>query len=1028
MTHLRVRARLLVVAAVASLDAAQSAFAQLDLLRPLKVTQPNVIVALDLSSRMQQDPAGVYLDPAAYRRTGAPFEAAIGVDDRTTDSVYRRRYVGLAWGAPGGIPRATCLSVEAVGDLDARFAALDGRTRIGRARAAIARAVEGNAASLRFGLVASRQALVPPDPTLPPIIATAQPGAGFPTDTGEAGRWRTGLPVTSGPSAERPPAAPLVAADGAGAGVLTRLLALPPGAPGALMPAGWDTAAAVDAPVAALLRDARAEAGRLIAADDTCRNTIVVLVAAGADPAVGSNGLADEAALFLAVAGRRVPVYVVALAPPPDDAVRLRAAAERSGGQYFEIGPQMLERVAPPDPVPEIVAAIHAAIQHAFASFTDFNVAPSADRPYGVPSYFPTVGPVIGTVDLTNAVDAAGNLLPSTHLTAPDGSVLPQPSNLMVTAGFELPGFVGRLSAFRVYRPVVDAGKATGYRFSSDGTRVWTAWVPDADRRNLFTVLPGAGVVPFTTSNAALLAPWLGVPNPAGLIEAVRALPLGPSFNSTPALLEPPSGRFADPDYATFLEVHRHRRSLVFAGADDGMMHAFDARTGIEVWAVVPFNLLPKLRRLPEGLAIDAFPFFVEGSPRLADAKVAGRWRSCLLFGQGPGGTFYQAFDVTLDHIETDIPPDADPLPAVLAWFAEPSRIPFVWSYPRYEMFDPAVLPDGELRAAATDAEKSVGESWSTPLVGRAGLATGPFVAVVGSGPMARSREEAAARRGTRAGTRAYILDIATGALLDSRDVGNDGLGENQDGCPAAGCTRLKNAIQADPVASQDGEGTIVSAYAGDLDGRLWRFDLSGGGAPGFTGAPTRLYAGGADQPIFGNVARLAGSGGPSYLFFGTGSELLPRSDGLPAHRLVGMAEGAAGTMTRFERLLRTAATDGIDERLAGAPVVAGSVVFFATTSRIRGGCEAGECSLYALTLAGGVAYDVNGDGRRDGADTPAVVRRRLGRAAAPVVADRHLFVATGERVQVFGDPDGFAGGPPPIGLRILSWREVRRP
>jgi hypothetical protein len=1008
---------------------APCAFAQLDLLRPLKVTQPNVIVALDLSSRMQRDPFEVYLDPAVFTRTGDAFETGIGVGDLTTARVYRRRYVGLAWEAPGGDPRATCLRLEAVGDLEARFGELDARTRLGRARAAIARVLEGNGVSARVGLIVSRQALTPLDPEAPPIVTTITPGAAASTDTGEAGRWRSGLPAVAGPGAALPPAAPLVAADAGGAQAgLSRLLALPAGVPGAMTPAGFDGPADIDAPLAALLVDARAEAARLIAADDTCRNTIVVLVAAGADPSVGSASLAEEAASFLDIAGRRVPVYVVALAPTPEDAPRLRAVAARSGGQYVEVAPQTLDTVPAAEPVPEIVAAIHAAIQHAFAAFADFNVAPSADHPFGVPSYFPTAGPIVGTVDLANAVDAAGNMLPSTRVTSPAGDVLPQPSNVMVTSGFELPGFRGRLSAFRVYRPVVDAARAAGYHFSSDGTRIWTARTPDADRRNVFTVLPGIGIVPFTSASTGALAPYLGVANPVALIQAVRALPLGPALNSTPALLEPPSGRFADPAYAAFADAHRHRRGLLFVGGDDGMLHAFDARTGVEVWAVVPFNLLPKLRRLLEGLPIDTFPYFVEGSPRLADVQVSGRWRTYLLFGEGPGGTFYQAFDVTLDRIETAIPHDADPLPALLTWFAEPSRIPFAWSFPRYEVFEPGVPPHGDVGAGATVAEKSVGETWSTPVVGRAGLSTGPFVAVMGSGPLARSREQAGARAGTRAGSRVYVLDMATGSLIDTRDVGNDGVGENLDGCPPEGCAGLKNAIQADAAASPDNEGTIAAVYAGDLDGRLWRFDLSAGASAGFSGEPVRLFAGGTDQPIFGRVARLAGSAGPSYLFLGTGSDLLPRTGALSGHRLVGLEETAGGAKTRFERLLRTPAASGVDERLAGAPVVAGSVVFFATTGRVRGGCQAAECSLYGLTLSGGVAYDDNGDRRRDASDAPVVIRRPLGRAAAPVVADRHLFVATGDRVQVFGDPDGFAAGQGPAGLRILSWREVREP
>ena len=52
---------------------------------------------------------------------------------------------------------------------------------------------------------------------------------------------------------------------------------------GALIPAALDTDTAVDAPLARLIDDARAEAARLIAADTQCRNTVVILVAGGGE-------------------------------------------------------------------------------------------------------------------------------------------------------------------------------------------------------------------------------------------------------------------------------------------------------------------------------------------------------------------------------------------------------------------------------------------------------------------------------------------------------------------------------------------------------------------------------------------------------------------------------------------------------------------------------------------------------------------------------------------------------------------------
>ena len=50
---------------------------------------------------------------------------------------------------------------------------------------------------------------------------------------------------------------------------------------------------------------------------------------------------------------------------------------------------------------------------------------------------------------------------------------------MMVTGGFALPGFDGRVRAFRVFKPVADSTKPSGWKFAADGTRLW----PDLDGR-----------------------------------------------------------------------------------------------------------------------------------------------------------------------------------------------------------------------------------------------------------------------------------------------------------------------------------------------------------------------------------------------------------------------------------------------------------------------------------------------------------------------------------------------------------------
>ena len=89
---------------------------------------------------------------------------------------------------------------------------------------------------------------------------------------------------------------------------------------------------------------------------------------------------------------------------------------------------------------------------------------------------------------------------------------------------------------------------------------------------------------------------------------------------------------------------------------------------------------------------MDQFDYFVDSSPKIAEVKLNGAWKTLLLIGQGPGGTFYQAFDVTEAGMGVD--PVDDGLTAVSAMldqFDTPDEsIAFKWAFPNYGNFDPA--------------------------------------------------------------------------------------------------------------------------------------------------------------------------------------------------------------------------------------------------------------------------------------------------------------------------------------------------
>ena len=158
----------------------------------------------------------------------------------------------------------------------------------------------------------------------------------------------------------------------------------------------------------------------------------------------------------------------------------------------------------------------------------------------------------------------------------------------------------------------------------------------------------------------------------------MRAQRLGAIIDSTPAIMNRPTLHPPpDLDYATFAAQRTDRRSIVFYGGNDGMVHGVDARLGVEVWGFVPFNLLPKLHTLLDGQAVDEFGYFVDSSPKVADVKVGGVWRTMMIIGQGSGGTFYQAFDVS--DAGLGVEPDSDNEVEVVSAFANANTIPFMW-------------------------------------------------------------------------------------------------------------------------------------------------------------------------------------------------------------------------------------------------------------------------------------------------------------------------------------------------------------
>jgi type IV pilus assembly protein PilY1 len=146
-----------------------------------------------------------------------------------------------------------------------------------------------------------------------------------------------------------------------------------------------------------------------------------------------------------------------------------------------------------------------------------------------------------------------------------------------------------------------------------------------------------------------------------------RAYLLGDIVTSKAYPVDAPAATYADssnPGYSSFVSAHKTRGTVVYVGANDGMLHAFDGALtgGQELFAYVPSFLYqgPTATPAVNGLASLTSAnyihhFFVDATPVVTDvdfgkagsAKTSADWRSLLVGGLGKGGKGYYALDVT---------------------------------------------------------------------------------------------------------------------------------------------------------------------------------------------------------------------------------------------------------------------------------------------------------------------------------------------------------------------------------------------
>jgi type IV pilus assembly protein PilY1 len=270
---------------------------------------------------------------------------------------------------------------------------------------------------------------------------------------------------------------------------------------------------------------------------------------------------------------------------------------------------------------------------------------------------------------------------------------------------------------------------------------------------------------------------------------------LGSIVGSEAVYVQKPVSPLSDstnPGYSAFKAAQESRAPMLYVGANDGMLHAFDATTGEERWAYVPRNLY---RNDAAGLAATSFPvggtpgynhkYLVDGTPTVVDVdlnKTQGSgtatpdWRTILVAGLNKGGNAIYALDVTAaDDVST----------ATNEATVAANKV--LWEF------------DGNTPGTSS---AEVGYTFGKPIVAKT-RAWG-WVVIAASG------YNNADGKGY-----VFVLNARTGALLHKFTT-NTG-----SGATPSGLAKLA------AYSANFADGYVDQVYGADLLGNLWRFDLS---------------------------------------------------------------------------------------------------------------------------------------------------------------------------------------------------------
>jgi type IV pilus assembly protein PilY1 len=473
------------------------------------------------------------------------------------------------------------------------------------------------------------------------------------------------------------------------------------------------------------------------------------------------------------------------------------------------------------------------------------------------------------------------------------------------------------------------------------------------------------------------------VPNavaPAPEFRARNENILGTIANSEPTVIGRPRAGFVDPTYKAFRDANINREKIIYVGANDGMLHGFSGVDGKSKLGYVPRGVYARLSEYTDTTYLHKF--YVDGPVIASDAYVDGAWKSFLIGGLGAGGKGFYGLNITdpstfsegnaasIVKFDYTAPSEALPTstPNAVTQFSTESGAGFM----------------GEVN---TDLGHIMGDAVRDANVGRATqiskLRNGRWAFITGNG--VNSTNE-------RAVLYIVYLDAAGGY---QKIIAHPALGQN-------------NGLSAPLPLDIDGNGSVDVIYAGDLKGRLWKFESDAAGV--FTVANGGLPLLDVGKPITSSPVVSVHPKGGLMVAFGTGRLMtIPDKTDVATQTIYSVWDkiGVTGTValnTLVSKTLSVAVPSAsgtmvrsltgppvnyntargwkIDlpipgERIVFNPLSDGTEALFSTTVPIEGqACSAGAQtgSTIAINMVGGSAsptstFDINKDGKFDRLD-----------------------------------------------------------